>query len=101
MCVEAFFMELRYVFAWKNTSQTKQLKDIWKYVNIVVEIYLPLWDVVFHENTSTIKQKFYLVELIVQLEVWLLQEGNIEGLSTCFYLDTAILKSSVGVLSET
>ena len=29
------------------------------------------------------------------------QEGYIEELSTCFYLDTALLKSSESVLSET
>ena len=31
----------------------------------------------------------------------LFQEGYIEELSTCFYLDTALLKSSESVLSET
>ena len=29
------------------------------------------------------------------------QEGYIEELTTCFYLDTALLKSSESVLSET
>ena len=35
------------------------------------------------------------------LTIEIFQEGYIEELSTCFYLDTALIKSSESVLSET
>ena len=37
----------------------------------------------------------------INMSMYLIQEGYIEELASCFYLDTALLKSFESVLSET
>ena len=50
----------------------------------------------FWEHLGVTKGSFIVGRVILQL----LQEGYIEEMSTCFYLDTALLKSSVYYLKH-